>query len=79
MKKHPIKIKSQYMTKKVTEKSRIAMKNKNLFKVLFKNIQIEMILRYNFTPTRLAKIKESHNNNFRFKSEEMGIHVLTRL
>lgn len=67
------------MTNKITEKSWMAIKNENMLKVLFKNIQIETILRYNFTPNRLAKIKGSHNNNLRFKCEEMGILVLMKL
>lgn len=58
----------------------MAIKNERMFKaLLLKNIQIKTIVRYNFAPIILANIKGSHNNNLRYKCEEIGIHVLMKL
>lgn len=58
----------------------MANKNERMFKaLLFKNIQIKTILRYNFAPIILANIKGSHNNDLRYKCEEIEMHVLMRL
>lgn len=40
--------------------------------------KIETILRYNFSPVRLTKVKGSYNNNLRYKYEN-EIHVSMRL